>query len=154
MIEEFTNLNQEEADLMYKVPLLVSVLIAGADNDFEKTELQHAINLTKLKQEKAREGLIDYYREAGKDFEDKMKVMIQQYPSSTADRNASIITELEKVNNILPKLDQKFSTEFCASLRDMAKKIAEASGGVLGYMAVGYEESKLIGLEMIKNPED
>lgn len=154
MIEEFKNLNQEEADLMYKAPLLVSVLIAGADNDFENTELQHAISLSKLKQEKAREGLIDYYREAGKDFEDKMKFMIHQYPSSAADRNASIITELEKINSILPKLDQKFSTELCASLRDMARKLAETSGGVLGYMAVGYEESKLIGLEMIKNPED
>ena len=33
-----------------------------------------------------------------------------------------------------------------------AKQIAEASGGVFGYMAIDYEESKLIELKMIKDP--
>ena len=137
---------------MYKVPVLVSILIAGADNEIDKSEIRQAVSLSKIKQSKAREGLIEYYREAGKDFEDKMKVMIQQFPVNAKERNPMIISELENVNKILPKLDQKFAVEFYESIKDMAKKIAEASGGLLGYMAVGYEESKLIGLQMIKDP--
>ncbi|MTI37897.1 hypothetical protein E1140_00195, partial [Fulvivirga lutimaris] len=95
---------------------------------------------------------IDYYREVGTDFEDKLKVMIQQFPVSAEERNPIIIEELTKLNSILPKLGNNFAEEFYASIKDLAKKIAESSGGILGYMAVGYEESKLIELKMINNP--
>jgi len=37
-------------------------------------------------------------------------------------------------------------------MKDIAKRIAKASGGVLGYISVDYEESKLMELRMIKNP--
>ncbi|MDX1629094.1 MAG: hypothetical protein R3345_10375 [Fulvivirga sp.] len=152
MIREFDNLNEQEVETMLKVPVLVSILIAGADGTIDRSEIKQAVSLSKIKQSKAREGLIEYYKEAGQDFEDKMKIMIAQFPASAQERNPLIIEELEKVNDILPKLDQRFAEEFYESIRDMAKKIAEASGGVLGYMAVGYEESKLIGLDMIKDP--
>ncbi|MEP2771803.1 MAG: hypothetical protein ABJH05_06620 [Fulvivirga sp.] len=152
MIEEFKNLSEEEIETMLKVPVLVSILIAGADGTIDKSEIKQAVSLSKIKQTKAREDLIEFYKEAGRDFEDKMKIMISQLPAESSERNPVIIEELEKVNEIFPKLDPKFSEEFYFSIKDMAKKIAEASGGVLGYMAVGYEESKLIGLNMIKDP--
>lgn len=152
MIEEFKDLSDEEIEVMLKVPVLVSILIAGADGTIDKSEIREAVTLSKLKQTKAREDLIEYYREAGKDFEDKMKVMIAQLPADATERNPIIIDELKKVNKVLPKLSQNFAEEFYASIKDMAKKIAEASGGVLGYMAVGYEESKLIALKMIEDP--
>ncbi|MEQ8924457.1 MAG: hypothetical protein RLO81_01525 [Fulvivirga sp.] len=152
MIEQFEVLSREEVETMLSAPLLVSVLIAGADNEIDNSEIKEAVSIAKLKQKKARLDLIEYYKEVGIDFEDKLKVMIQQFPSKAEERNPLIISELEKLNTILPKLDKKFAEEFYASIRDIAKKIAESSGGLLGYMAVGYEESKLIGLNMIKNP--
>ena len=152
MIEEFKDLTPEEVETMLKVPVLVSILIAGADNDIDKSEIKQAVSISKLKQVKARPGLINYYQQAGADFEDKLKVLIQQYPVDAAERNPILIEELSKINDILPKIDSKFAIVFYNSIKDMAKKIAEASGGVLGYMAVGYEESKLIGLSMIKDP--
>jgi len=152
MIEEFKDLTSVEIETMFKVPVLVSILIAGADNDIDKSEIKQAVSISKLKQVKARPSLISYYQEAGTDFEDKLKVLIQQYPVDAGERNPILIEELEKVNDILPKIDQRFAVVFYNSIRDIAKKIAEASGGVLGYMAVGYEESKLIGLDMINDP--
>lgn len=152
MIKEFDNLTEEEVNSMLQVPVLVSILIAGADNEIDQSEMKQAISISRLKQLKAREDLIEYYREAGKDFEDKLKMMIQKLPSDAEFRNPIIIGELEKLNDILPKLDKVFAIKFYESIKDMAKKIAEASGGLLGYMAVGYEESKLIGLNMINDP--
>ncbi len=152
MIDEFKVLTNEEVETMLKAPILVTILIAGADNEIDKSEIQQAISIAKLKQKKARLDLIDYYKEVATDFEDKLKVTIQQYPSNAAERNPLIIKELEDLNTILPKLGSNFSIEFFASIKDLAKKIAESSGGLLGYMAVGYEESKLIGLKMIKDP--
>ncbi|MEM6829901.1 MAG: hypothetical protein AAF551_05250, partial [Bacteroidota bacterium] len=60
--------------------------------------------------------------------------------------------ELRKLNFILPKIDNNFAVKFYASLKELAKKIAEASGGVLGYLSVGYEEAKLMELKMLKDP--
>jgi hypothetical protein len=152
MIAEFKALTNDEIETMLKVPMLITILVAGADNEIDKSEMNEAVSIAKLKQKKARLDLIDYYKEVGSDFEDKLKVMIQMYPTKAAERNPMVIAELEKLNTILPKLDQKFSIEFYASIKDIAKKIAESSGGLLGYMAVGYEESKLIGLKMINDP--
>ena len=152
MVGQFNKLSEEDKELMYQVPLLVSILIAGADNKIDKTEVREAVTLSKIKQQKARKDLIDYYKEVGQDFEDKLKVMIQQFPLDAEVRNPRIIERLQQVNGILSKLDKNFAIDFYSSVRDMARKIAEASGGVLGYMSIGYEESKLINLDMIKDP--
>ncbi len=152
MVDQFNNLTQEEIDLMFQVPMLVAILIAGADNNIDKTEMKEAITLSKIKQQKARKELLDYYKEVGQDFEDKLKVLIQKYPIDAEVRNPEIIAQLARLNEIFPKLDKNFAMDFYASIKDMARKIAESSGGVLGYMSIGYEESKLISLEMIKDP--
>ena len=152
MIPEFDKLTEEEINVLHSAPILVSILIAGADNEIDNSEIKKAVSISKDKQKRARASLLDYYKEIGNNFEDKLKVMIQGFPSSAKDRNPIIIEELEKLNDILPKIDSHFASEFYESLKDIAKKIAESSGGVLGYMAIGYEESKLIGLNMIDDP--
>lgn len=152
MISEFQYLEKAEQDFMYSVPVLVSILIAGADSSIDKSEITKAVSTLKLKQSHSRKSLTDYYKVAGQDFEDKLKVTIAAYPNGTKERNERIVSELEKLNGIFTKIDQEFAIEFYNSIKDIAKKIAEASGGVLGYMAVGYEESKFVDLKMIKEP--
>ena len=152
MLAELEHLDDKELELILTVPILVSILIAGADNEIDKSEIRQAVNISKVKQARARKSLIDYYKEVGENFEDKLMIMIQNFPTDAQKRNPLIIEELERLNNILPKIDKHYAIEFYESIKDIAKKIAEASGGVLGYMAIGYEESKLIDLKMIKDP--
>jgi hypothetical protein len=152
MITDFDKLSDEEIEVMLKAPLMVSILIAGADNEIDNSEIKKAVDISKSKQIRARKNLLDFYSEVGENFEDKLKILIQQYPMGSKERNPAIIDELELVNNILPKLDKQFAVEFYESIKDIAKKVAEASGGVLGYMSIGYEESKLVDLKMIKDP--
>jgi hypothetical protein len=152
MISAFSKLSEEEVEFMLRVPMLVSILIAGADGEIDKSEINKAVSVANSKQSAARPHLLEYYREVGDNFEDKLKILIQSFPKSSAERNPIIIEQLEKLNKILPMLDKNYATSFYESMKELAKKIAEASGGVLGYMAVGYEESKLIGLSMVKDP--
>lgn len=152
MISEFDKLGEDEIELLLKTPILVSILIAGADDEIDRSEIKQAVSISQEKQKRARAGLIDFYKEVANDFEDKLLVMIQSFPADAKSRNPIIIDELEKLNDVLPKLDKQYAIEFYESIKDIAKKIAEASGGVLGYMAVGYEESKLITLKMIDDP--
>lgn len=152
MINEFNHLKAEEINLMYKAPVLVTILIAGADDTIDHAEMKEARELAKLKQTKENEVLKEYYKAIGDSFEDELKRHISLLPRDTTERNKIIIDELTKLNFILPKLSQKFAVNFYTHLKDLAKKIAEASGGVLGYMAVGKEESEFIELDMIKDP--
>lgn len=152
MIEQFKRLAEEEAQIMYKAPVLVAILIAGADNTIDNEEIREASEMAKLKQTKSYGPLKEFYQKVGTDFENQLRTHIKLLPQETEQRNARIISELKKLNTILPVLDNSFAVAFYNSLKDLARKIAEASGGVLGYMAVGQEESRFIGLNMIIDP--
>ena len=153
MIQEFKELTEEEVDLMLRVPALICTLVAGADSNIDNSEIREAVAISKLKQTRARKALIEYYREVGKNFETQFMECNDNYPKKADERNLLISAELEKVNPILKKLDRSFAIKFYNSIKDLAQKIAEASGGVLGFMSVSYEESKLIKLDMIKDPQ-
>lgn len=153
MIKAFQNLTEKERNLLLKVPALVTVLIAGADSDIDCNEIKEATSLTQLKKVTSREILLEYYDHVRKIFDQQLSEIISQFPENKEFRQYFIIQELEKLNRVLPLLEHKFAVQFHASIRDFAKKIAEASGGILGYIPVGYEESKLIDLPMINYPE-
>ena len=152
MISEFNRLSTEEKDIMFKAPFLIIILIAGADDKIDKHEMKQAIAISKLKLKRARRELVEYYNIVGQDFEDKLKIFIHDLPKDTGERNDEISKELAKLNDIFPKLDKKFAVNFYESMKDMAVKIAESSGGVFGFMSVGYEESKVVDLKMIREP--
>ena len=152
MIPEFEQLDHEESELMYALPIYVSILIAGADGTIDSSEIKKAVSLSGLKTLKARKELLDYYHVVNQDYEDKFKMTIANCPSGAKEREKLLIEKISKVNDIFPKIDKAFSIKLYASIKDIAKHIAEASGGVFGYMSVGYEESRLLDLKMIKNP--
>ena len=141
MIQEFKELTEEEVDFMLRVPALICTLVAGADSKIDNSEINEAIAITKLKQTRARKALIEYYRTVGNNFEAQFMEFNESFPKNAEERNPLIIAELEKVNPILKKLNRNFAIKYYNSIRDLANKIAEASGGVLGFMSVSYLES-------------
>lgn len=152
MIPELKDLSQSEIDLLKKIPAMVTILIAGADEQISKSELKEAVNLTKIKQSKARKELLSYYQEIAPDFEKSLNELLKTYPQDAEIRSKQVIEEIERLNAILAKVDKDWALQFLGSMKDIAKRVAEAAGGVFGYMSIGYEESKLIDLKMIKVP--
>lgn len=152
MIEEFEPLREDEIDVVLKAPVYVAILIAGADGNIDKSERREAINIARTKQTRSREQLVDFYKRVGENFEETFNKLVDELPSGTDERVKAITRELRKLNFILPKVDNNFAVKLHASLKELAKKIAEASGGVLGYLSIGYEEAKLMELRMIKDP--
>ncbi|MGL1888067.1 MAG: hypothetical protein OCD76_16245 [Reichenbachiella sp.] len=153
MVEEFKTLRDDEIEVLLNAPVLVSILVAGADDKIDDTEIAQAVEIANSKQARAREQLIEYYKLVGETFQPKFEKYVAEMPKSAAARSEIITKELNKLNHILPKIDNNFAIKLYASLKDMAKKIAEASGGILGYMSVSYEEAKLMELGMIDDPE-
>jgi hypothetical protein len=152
MLQEFYKLSPAEVELMYKAPVLVCILIAGADGNIDNKEIKGAIALTEKKQKRSKSHLLTFYNELGEDFEDKLKIVIQEFPSSEAERSPLIVQSLSSINPILKKLERNFAIEFYSSLKEIASTIAESSGGLLGMKKVGHEEAKYVHLSMINDP--
>lgn len=152
MIHDFEKLSPEEQHFMLRVPALITVLIAGADEHIEKKETEAAAKLVKLRDQMGDDELMAYYHEVHETFEAALTDMIKTMPRRAAERNKVIASELERVNAILPKLDPGFASSFYKSIRSFAKRVAESSGGILGFASVGMEERHWMELAMIEDP--
>ena len=150
-MKEFERLNDPEIDLMLKAPILVCILIAGADGTIDNREIKEAIAITRETQ-KSDGVLTGYFRELTQDFEDKLKITIQGYPYESTQRNPLITEELAGLNAIWARLDKSFAQSFYKLLLEIAEKIASSSGGLLGINSVGSEEAELMRLSMIRQP--
>ncbi|MBN8575813.1 MAG: hypothetical protein J0L66_02680 [Cytophagales bacterium] len=152
MNQELGKLTAQEIELLHKAPVLVSILIAGADGNIDNKEIKRAISLTESKQKKSKLRLSDFYTEVATDFEDKIRIVIQSLPSQVEKRTAEIAGQLSVLEPVLRKLSNELAIEFYQSLREIAKAIAESSGGMLGLNSIGDEEAPLLTLPMIKDP--
>ena len=153
LVPELYQLGATEMELVYKSPILVCILIAGADGTIDRKEIKEAIKFAEKKKKKSSSSVSTLIHEIATDFEDKLKIVLQNYPYESAQRNPMIAEELMQLNSIWPKIDRTFAGEFYQTLLDIAAKIATSSGGVLGYNAVGAEEARYVNLGMINNPE-
>jgi hypothetical protein len=153
MVSELAKLSSGELELVYKAPLLVCILIAGADGDIDRKEIKKAINVAQKNQTGA-DSVSVLFKEVAQDFEDKLKVLIQAYPYEATQRTPLIVEELTALNQLWPKLPAPFAKGFYEVLLTLAQEVARSSGGLLGMKSVGSEEARLVKLSMIKNPVD
>jgi hypothetical protein len=152
MIPQFDRLSHVEQEFMYKAPVLVAILIAGADGEIDRNEIQEGMTQAKKKQKMASPGMMELYREISEDFEDKLKIVLQSYPVEVSQRNALIVDELSQLNLVFPKIDRDLAKQYYQSICDLAMKIAKSSGGLLGMNSVGSAEARYVKLPMIKDP--
>jgi hypothetical protein len=151
MIKDFKTLGPHESEVMLKAPVLVCILIAGADGEIDRKEIQQAISVAG--KNKAIKGVLsEYFQEVSNDFEDKIKILVQGYPYEATKRTPIVIEELSEINKIWPKLSPEFSKSFYNMLLDLSAKIASSSGGWMGIKAVGEQEAKYVKLPMITDP--
>ena len=150
MIKELEKLREDEIDVVMKAPIYVAVLIAGADGKIDMSERRVAVDIANNRQSRSREQLSEYYKAV--DFQIEFEKMIGELPSGVDERTTAIIRELRKLNFILKKVDRPWAVKLHASLKDLSKKIAEASGGLMSYLTVSYEEAKLMELKMLQDP--
>lgn len=152
MIPELDRLTSSEVELVYKSPILVCILIAGADGKIDRKEIKEALSFAEKKQRVSVSSVSALFKEITKDFEDKLKSLIQSYPYETTQRTPMIVEELAGLNEIWRKVDASFASEFYKTLLSISESIATSSGGLLGYKSVGSEEARYLKLTMIKDP--
>lgn len=142
-----TALNEEEKALVLKAPVLVTLLIAGADQNVSTKEVNWAKKVIHYRTFTENQRLHDYYEAVSETFED---VLSQHLEGDEAQLTEAFLTgELTKLSDILPKIDKTYAQTLLKSLRSLANHIAEADGGLLGFHRVGADEQRLVELPMI-----
>jgi len=151
MVPELSKLSSGEQELMVKAPLLVCILIAGADGNIDRKEIRKAITVVQKKQ-KGFDSVAGLFKEIAQDFEDKLKIIEQAYPYEATQRTPLIVDELAGLNRLWARLPQSFAKGYYDMLLMLAREVAASSGGLLGMKSIGSEEARLIKLTMIQNP--
>jgi len=132
MITQFEKLANEERDLLYKAPVLVSVL---ASSSFNKTEINpsqkaDAIKLAHLKTFTAKPLLLNYYAEVEKGFKAAFETAIQKYFPFDEAKRSELKKELENIHIIIKKLDKEYADVLSKSLENYTKHVKAASHSV------------------------
>ncbi len=130
MVKEFKKLTPEESKILFKAPVLVSVLAACTKNGINKEQRADAIKLAHLKTFTANSLLLPFYDEVEKTFEEDFDSIAKKYaPFDEANRDA-LKKEIEKIERVLPKLDHEYATILHKSFDKYAKHVKKAAHSV------------------------
>lgn len=146
-IKQFSNLTEQESALLINAPALITVLIAGADNDISKKEKDWAGKLVHYRTFTSEPKLQNYYEAVKEEFSDSLDMLVDNWDENS---EAMITGHLAGVNTVLPKIDAEYAEMLKASWRSLAHKVAEASGGLLGFGSIDEAEKRLLSLPMIQ----
>jgi len=140
-------LSEEEVNFLAKCPAVVTVLIAGADQHIDNSEKNWATKLVHYRTFTSDPLLNEYYRRVEEHFEENLSELLEKWDPSNAEESLS--QELANAKPILEKLDDEYAEMIRKSWRSLAKKVAEASGGLLGFGSINAAEEHLIDLPML-----
>lgn len=150
----FFNISAEEEAFLINTPAMITILIAGADSEIDRVEIREAKEIIDQISRDGVSSLSNFYKLVIENFEANLNNLLFAYPSNAKERNQLISRELTRLNSIFPKLEKPTAVNFYNDMRQLARHIAEASGGVLGYLSVDKEESKFINLPTVNDPEN
>lgn len=151
MLPGFGKLSETQFQITKDALTWITVLIAGADGEIEPEETQWATKVAKIRSYHNPNELTPFYEAVGPEFSDKLKDFIGKMPKDLGEREAILIRKLSQLNSILPLLENNLGHHLIASYRSFAKHVAKASGGFLGFFSINADESKFIGLTMLKD---
>ena len=130
MIKQFEKLTTDERSLLYKAPVLVSVLVSCSFNEVNKNQEADAIKLAHLKSFTAIPLLLPYYGEVEKTFKEQFETAIKKYfPFDEAKRN-ELKGEIDKVNLVIGKLDNEYALALHKSLEGYANHVKKAAHSI------------------------
>ncbi|NJC24868.1 hypothetical protein [Neolewinella antarctica] len=149
MLKEFKNLSPAETQVMYEAIPLITILVAGADEDMDEVELAEAKRLADIRGFNNLGHIIAYYEHVTVNLAERINQLSQELPNEVVPRQAEIGQRLSKLNTIFPILPAPFAYLYYRDFKSFAHHIAEANGGFLRYMTIGPREAKVVDLPMV-----
>jgi len=142
-------LSADEFEKIRDAVPLITILIAGADGKFDKSQIEWAEKVTKIRSYNYKDDMKAFYLEVGKDYHEKLVKYIGDFPTNVADRNKIISERIALINPLMAKLDMTFGANLYDSFVTFAEHVAKSSGGIFGFFTINKAEAALIGLPMV-----
>jgi len=149
MLRQLNNLPADELQELYDAIPVITLLIAGADGEIDKDELEQSEKITKIRGFSGGEIMQDFYDKVGEDYSERLKRWMNVVSKDTAERTADLSARVEKLNPILAKLTPELGAAMYKSFTTFAKHVAKASGGFLGFGSINKDEAALVDLPML-----
>lgn len=127
MIKQLEILTFEERELLYKAPVLVSVLASCSFNEVNEVQKADALKLSHLKTFTADPILLSYYAEVAKRFKTHFEATVQQYFPFDQNKRNALKKQIERVNYIIDKLDKTYRQLLYKSLEKYGKHVKKAT---------------------------
>ncbi|MEL6674296.1 MAG: hypothetical protein AAFR61_18965 [Bacteroidota bacterium] len=145
-IKYFSELSETEVAQLIKAPAVITALIAGADGEIDQKEEAWGARLVNYRTFTSDVKLHEYYEQVNELFEGHLKGLVAGWNAGSSETLTGEVTALKEV---LTKVDGEYADLLKASWRSLAKKIAEADGGFLGFGSIDKAEAALIDLPML-----
>jgi len=149
MLKEFKNLTPAEQQWMFDAIPLITVLVAGADDDMDKVELAEAQRLADIRSYNNTNLIGAYYEIIDNDLTGRIMSLVDELPSTLAPRQEEIAARLAKLNGVFGKLPEPFAYLYYKDFVSFGHHVAESHGGFMRFMTVGPEEAKVMDLPML-----
>ncbi|MDP5168741.1 MAG: hypothetical protein NWR72_00730 [Bacteroidia bacterium] len=144
ILSSINSLSDEDQTLIFKAPAIVTVLIAGADQEIDKKEELQARKLVNYRTFTSDPFLQGYYEEVSEQFGDNLEELMAAWSPETGVQAMS--NSLREVGAAIKQLPEDHAGILKESLRSLAKKIAEADGGLFHMGGINADERHLMDL--------
>ena len=125
MINQLHTLTEDEKKTILDAPLLVAILVAGADKNIDRAEKERTMKLIHTKTFSEHHEIADnIYKELDENAEERWNEVALGLSANPKFRTPEIVDRLKELNNIWPKLNIGFALEFYDSLKRILKKLS------------------------------
>lgn len=139
MIPELKKLTEQECELLFRAPVLVSVLASCPDKSINEVQKQDAIKLAHLKTFTANPVLIPYYTEVEKNFQQHLNAAENKYCPFDENRRHELLEEIERINVVLSKLDDAYAHILYKSLKKYETHVRRSSHSIFQDFVIPFQ---------------
>lgn len=149
MLKEFKNLTPTEQQLMFDAIPLITILVAGADDDMDEVELAEAQRLADIRSYNNTNLIGGYYEIIDGGLTDRIMSLVSELPNALEPRQEAVSSRLSGLNDILAKMPEPFGYVYYKDFVSFGRHVAESHGGFMRFMTVGPDEAKVMDLPMV-----
>lgn len=124
--EQLVNLSETEKTLLFRAPVIITLLAAGRDGKISELQRSEAIKRADIKAFAAPEMLRNYYAEAAKNFERDLDAVVGEYAPLNDNSLKRLEREVDDINHIISKLEPALADALRKSLAAYARHIHNA----------------------------
>ncbi len=130
-MNQFNSLTQQEKEALLKFPAYISLLAANSYGLVDEADKKEAIKLEHIKTFSADPLLAEFYKEADKVFKNNLEQLDKNLPKEKSSREAAIKNELTKLEKIILKLGDDYTSVMHRSMKSFKDHVSKAHHNVL-----------------------